>query len=124
MSSPAPERKLAAVPAAPAPRAAGPPWGAGRRGWTALAALGVLLAIAVAALAAELARNARLEGRVAELSEELATTRSHLGAYAARLDEVRGAVARLHALVRVDPLAPPGGAPPEAAPEDPTPAAR
>ena len=57
-------------------------------------------------LATERIRSARLEGQVAELSGELAATRATLGAYEARLDEVRGAVARLHALVQGDPVSP------------------
>ena len=104
------ERKLAAVPAGASPHGSGAPPAAVRRRPVALAALAGLLVIALAALAAQLTRNARLETRVAELSDELATTRGALGAYASRLEEVRGAVARLHALVEVDPL-PAGPAP-------------
>ena len=71
-----------------------------------LAALGALLVLCAIGLATEWIRNARLEARVAELSGELDATRATLGAYEARLDEVRGAVARLHALVQGDPAAP------------------
>ena len=69
-----------------------------------LAVLGALLVLCAIGLATERIRNARLEGRVAELSGELDATRATLGAYEARLDEVRGAVARLHALVQRDPV--------------------
>ena len=71
-----------------------------------LAVLGALLAVCAVGLALERLRSARLEGQVAELSGELDATRATLGAYEARLDEVRGAVARLHALVQRDPAAP------------------
>jgi hypothetical protein len=100
-----PERRLAAVPppGAPAPaRGAGGPR-PGRRERIALAVLAGLLAVCAIGLAGQLARNARLEGRVAELSGELASTRATLDAYQARLEEVRGSVARLHALVQGDP---------------------
>jgi hypothetical protein len=100
-----PERRLAAVPPpqGPAPaRGAGTPR-PGRRERIALAVLAGLLAVCAIGLAGQLARNARLEGRLAELSGELATTRASLDAYQARLEEVRGAVARLHALVQGDP---------------------
>jgi len=94
-------------PPAPAPekRAAGgtPPV---RRERLLLAVLGALLVVCAIGLATERIRSARLEGRVAELSGELDATRATLGAYEARLDEVRGAVARLHALVQGDPVAP------------------
>jgi len=108
-----PGRRLAAVsPAAPAPvRAAGAPARPGRRERVAFAALAALLVVCAIGLATELLRNARLEARLAELSGELSTTRAALGAHEARLDEVRGAVARLNALVQGDPLPAPSGAP-------------
>ena len=94
-------------PPAPAPekRAAGgtPPV---RRERLVLAVLGALLVVCAIGLATERIRSARLEGRVSELSGELDATRATLGAYEARLDEVRGAVARLHDLVQGDPVAP------------------
>jgi hypothetical protein len=113
-----PERRLAAV---PPPRAPAPERDAGarpgRREHIALAVLAGLLAVCAIGLASQLARNTRLEGRLAELSGELASTRASLDAYQARLEEVRGAVARLHALVQVDPRpAEPGSTRPESAP--------
>jgi hypothetical protein len=103
-----PERKLAAVPppGAPAPARETDAARPGRRERVALAVLAALLGVCIVGLATELVRNARLEGRVAELAGELSATRAALGAYQARLDEVRGAVARLHALVQGDPEAP------------------
>jgi hypothetical protein len=77
-----------------------------RRERLLLAVLGALLVICAIGLATERIRNVRLEGRVTELSSELETTRATLGAYETRLDEVRGAVERLRALVQRDPAAP------------------
>jgi hypothetical protein len=77
----------------------------------ALGALAALLVACAIGLATEFSRNARLEERLRELSGELGATRAALEAHEARLDEVRGAVARLHALVQADPLAPPADAP-------------
>jgi len=85
-----------------------------RRERAALAALAALLAACAIGLAVQLSRNARLEAQVGELGGELAAARAALVTHEARLEEVRGAVARLHALVQADPLAPPAGsAPPE-----------
>jgi len=101
-------RKLSA-PDPPAPASLGraaartPP---ARRERLWLAVVGALLVVCAVGLATERIRSARLEGQVAELSGELAATRATLGAYEARLDEVRGAVARLHALVQGDPVSP------------------
>lgn len=101
-------RKLSAVgSSARAPgeghRSGAPPAGRER---LLLLVLGALLVICAIGLATERIRSGRLEGRVAELSSELEATRATLGAYETRLDEVRGAVARLHALVQGDPTAP------------------
>jgi hypothetical protein len=89
----------------------GPAHRAPRRERLALGLLAALLAACAVGLAAELRRNARLEARQAELSGELASARAALDAHEARLEQVRGAVARLHALVQGDPLATPAGEP-------------
>ena len=105
---PEPGRKLSAVdgPAAvPGKRPAGRT-PSSRGPWLLVALLGVLLVLCAVGLGMERSRSLRLEGRVAELGGELAATRVALEAHEARLDEVRGAVARLHALVQRDPVAP------------------
>jgi hypothetical protein len=112
-----PERRAAAPPLraarSPGAPAAFPP--RRQRARAALVALAALLAASAVALAMALARNAGLETRLGELSGELAATRAALDAHEARLEQVRGAVARLHALVQQDPLeAPPPTSPPPA----------
>ena len=113
MAEPGP--RLAAVPpppAGPRPAAAAAPArpGAGRRERVALLVLAALLVVAVIGFASEHVRNARLEARVVSLTTELDATLSRLHAHELRLDEVRAAVASLHALVQADP-APPSQAP-------------
>jgi len=106
-------RRLTAVPApgtAPA-RGAALPARAGGLERLALAGLLLLLVACAIGLATEVRRNARLEARVAELGGELSAARTALGAHEARLEEVRGAVARLNALVQSDPVAPPAREP-------------
>ena len=100
----APLRELPVGPADRAPR--------GER--LALGLLAALLVACAIGFGVERSRNARLEAQVGELGGELAAARAALAAHEARLEEVRGAVARLHALVQADPLAPPAvSAPPE-----------
>jgi hypothetical protein len=107
--------KLAAVPpptTGPARKPAASPAQPGRRERTRLAVLAALLVVALIGLASELVRNARLEARVASLGAELDATLSRLHAHELRLDEVRVAVAKLHALVQGDPApAPPSPQP-------------
>jgi hypothetical protein len=78
----------------------------------ALLVLAALLVVAGIGLASELVRNARLEARVVSLTTELDATLSRLHAHELRLDEVRAAVANLHALVQADPAPPPPPAQP------------
>ena len=95
-------RKLSAVGTAPA-RSPAEERRAGHER-ALLAILGVLLAVCLVGLALSMGRNARLDRQVTELSSELESTRSALGAYESRLAEVRAAVGRLNALVEGEPL--------------------
>jgi len=111
---PEPSPRPSGRPPLRAARPPGAPARPGPRERAALAVLAVLLVACAIGLALQLSRNARLEAQLGELGGELAAARAALSAHEARLEEVRGAVARLHALVQADPLAPPAAsAPPE-----------